>query len=203
MHEEKFYLFVPWHMAAMDFLSPSLIYCITFCYMFDFDHTDRDSSADLAAKHCTYTLTGLYKSEVFRNTGWLTTYRMIKAGRQIINSPLNHPALPLATGDLLFYSSPDISLCWTSSNPKTIHRRVYQQPASRTCEGRARSSPSARGEPCLCLVSHTTWSPWSCVATGTPRAAQGGWQSKPMPLGGKSSRSGLGQPQELPVKGAW
>lgn len=192
MHEEKFYLFVPWHMAAMDFLSPSLIYFITFCYMFDFDHTDRDSSADLAAKHCTYTLTGLYKSEVFRNTGWLTTYRMIKAGRQIINSPLNHPALPLATGDLLFYSSPDISPCWTSSNPKTIHRRVYQQPASRTCEGRARSSPSARGEPCLCLVSHTTYRPDHALQQEHPGLHREGGKANPCPLGARAPGQGSG-----------
>ena len=53
MHKENFYLFVPWHMAAVDFLSLSLVYCIIFCYMFDFDHTDRYSSAYLAAKQYT------------------------------------------------------------------------------------------------------------------------------------------------------
>lgn len=181
---------MPWHMAAMDLLSPSLIYCIPFCYMFDFDHTDRDSSAYLAAKHCTYTLTGLYKSEVFRNTGWLTTYRMIKAGRQIINSPLNHPALPLATGNLFFYSSPDILLNQfkPKDDPPSSLSATCQQNMWRTstlqpfCQRRAVSLP--------CLSHHV--SPWSCVATGTPRAAQAGGQSKPIPLGARAPGQGSG-----------
>lgn len=46
MHKENFYLFVPWHMAAMGFLSPFFLFIIeVFVICFNFDDMDRDPSA--------------------------------------------------------------------------------------------------------------------------------------------------------------
>lgn len=192
---------MPWHMAAMDFLSASLVYCIIFCYMFDFDHMDTDSSAYLAAKHYTYTLTGLYKSEVFQKIGWLITYRIVKAGRHN-KYPIKSSNPTSANRQSLFSLLTGHFTSLKQFKPKADPPSGFSGPASRRCEGQASSIPSAGGQPGLCHVSHHVLSS-SHMAAGTPGAAGTRWQSKIVPHGDKSSRPGLRQPQELPVKGAW